>query len=248
MVVPDRCTDFRFLRACSVALRIASGTARLLPTPSPTRPRLSPTTIVVRKAKRRPPLITFATRAMSTTRSSSSSPLSSFRSRLRTLRRSAILELQSACPRAVGQSLHAPVLLVPAPVEDHPGHALGLGPRCHRRPDQLGLLGLLLACQAGLEFRIHGRRGAQRRAVHVVNHLRVDVRQAAIDVQAWPLGGPAHMRPHPPVAAFALLCSLFSRHRLSNFPGLTSLAADVLAQVTQAFALVRLRRAPLADI
>src|SRR3989440_5962157 len=48
MVAPDRLTRLRLVRALSVALRMASGTTRLLPTPMPTRPLLSPTTTTQR--------------------------------------------------------------------------------------------------------------------------------------------------------------------------------------------------------
>jgi hypothetical protein len=59
-----------FLRAASNALRMASGTERALPTPTLTRPLLSPTTTVTRNAKRRPPFTTLATRVISMMRSS----------------------------------------------------------------------------------------------------------------------------------------------------------------------------------
>ena len=64
----------------SVALRIASGTSRALPEPSPTRPFLSPTTTSAAKAKRRPPFTTLATRLIATSLSTSSSPSRSRRS------------------------------------------------------------------------------------------------------------------------------------------------------------------------
>src|SRR5215472_8799007 len=59
-------------RACSVALRIASGTSRALPEPYPTRPLPSPTTTTAAKPKRRPPFTTLATRLMLTSFSISS--------------------------------------------------------------------------------------------------------------------------------------------------------------------------------
>src|SRR5215469_5876558 len=59
-------------RACSVALRIASGTSRALPEPKPTRPLRSPTTTSAAKPKRRPPLTTLATRLMLTSFSANS--------------------------------------------------------------------------------------------------------------------------------------------------------------------------------
>ena len=63
--------------ACSMPLRIASGTSFALPRPKPTRPLLSPTTTSALKLKRRPPFTTLATRLMWTTFSFSSVPRSS---------------------------------------------------------------------------------------------------------------------------------------------------------------------------
>ena len=57
---------------CSVPLRIASGTSFALPRPAPTWPFWSPTTTSAENENRRPPLTTFATRLMWTTRSTSS--------------------------------------------------------------------------------------------------------------------------------------------------------------------------------
>ena len=61
-----------WLRAISPPLRIASATSPALPRPTPTRPRLSPTTMRALKLKRRPPLTTLAERLMNTTFSVSS--------------------------------------------------------------------------------------------------------------------------------------------------------------------------------
>ena len=55
--------------ACSVALRMASGTSRALPAPCPARPLPSPTTTSAVKLNLRPPLTTLATRLIVTTRS-----------------------------------------------------------------------------------------------------------------------------------------------------------------------------------
>src|SRR6185369_15589533 len=61
-------------RAISPPLRIASATSPALPNPTPTRPRLSPTTTSALKLKRRPPLTTLAERLINTTFSVSSCP------------------------------------------------------------------------------------------------------------------------------------------------------------------------------
>src|SRR3972149_5116191 len=166
IVVPLKCTGFIFLRARSVPLRIASGTARLLPTPTPTRPLLSPTTTTVRNAKRRPPLITFATREMSTTRSSSSSRSSPALAALsRSLTRGCLcfivvlplLEFQAGVAGGIGQRLHPPLIAVPGTVEYHGFDALGQRPLGHCHANDLRLLDLLLAVELGFQFRVNAR-------------------------------------------------------------------------------------------
>jgi hypothetical protein len=66
MVPPSSGMRNRFFFACSVPLRIASGTSFALPRPAPTCP-LSPTTTSAENENRRPPLTTLATRLMNTT-------------------------------------------------------------------------------------------------------------------------------------------------------------------------------------
>ena len=72
-------TKIRSFLACSTDLRIASGTSRALPSPTPTWPRPSPTTTRAVNENRRPPLTTLATRLMETTRSVRSSAFGSIR-------------------------------------------------------------------------------------------------------------------------------------------------------------------------
>src|SRR5690606_4201559 len=107
-------TRLRF--ACSVALRIASGTSLALPLPKPTRPRWSPTTTSAAKPKRLPPFTVFDTRLIATRRSansgvSSRSRRSSRRSRpSRRCSRSAIRHSlhDGAGPRTVSADPGAP--------------------------------------------------------------------------------------------------------------------------------------------
>ena len=72
IVVPITGTLNRFFLASSSALRIASGTSFAFPVQKPTRPFLSPITTRAAKRKRRPPLTTFVTRLIVTTRVSNS--------------------------------------------------------------------------------------------------------------------------------------------------------------------------------
>src|SRR3990172_2392293 len=106
--------------ACSVALRMASGTSRALPAPWPTRPLPSPTITSAAKPKRRPPLTTLATRLMPTsfsTRSLSSRVRSrrSPRGDLAILPGS--LERQAAGAGGLGQGLHPAMKQIAAAVE-----------------------------------------------------------------------------------------------------------------------------------
>ena len=111
----------RFFFACSVPLRIASGTSFALPRPAPTWPFWSPTTTSAENEKRRPPLTTLATRLMWTTRSTSS-PTSFMLMAIR----SAPLELEAGFARGVGERHDAPVIDEPVAVEDDLVDALRL--------------------------------------------------------------------------------------------------------------------------
>src|SRR5690606_10617314 len=71
-----RGTRKKFFLASSTPLAIAAGTSLALPYPTPTRPLPSPTTTSAVKLNRRPPLTTFATRLIFTTRSMYETPLS----------------------------------------------------------------------------------------------------------------------------------------------------------------------------
>src|ERR1700730_14529965 len=91
-------------RACSVALRMASGTSRAWPAPYPTRPFLSPTTTRAAKPKRRPPLTTLATRLMLTSFS-----VNSVSSRSRGWRSPSPRPRRSECERVVVRAIPNPL-------------------------------------------------------------------------------------------------------------------------------------------
>src|SRR6516162_2343038 len=123
-------------RACSVALRMASGTSRALPAPKPTRPFLSPTTTRAAKPNRRPPFTTLATRLMLTSFS-----VNSLSSRSRDCRSLSLRPRRSPCVRAmllpseietalaggVGQGFYPAVKKIGAAVEHDPLDACRLG-------------------------------------------------------------------------------------------------------------------------
>src|SRR5262249_37958629 len=231
-----------FFFACSVPLRIASGTSLALPSPAPTCPFWSPTTTSAANENRRPPFTTLATRLMWTIRSTSS-PTSS-----RLMATIVLLKLQARLAGAVGDRAHAAVVNEAVPVEHDDVDALGEELLGHRLADRLGpvLLGLAgeLAGQALLEV---GRRG-QDLVGRVVHRLRVDV-----------LGRPEHGQPRALRRTRNLLAdprlAIDSRGHLVVFQlphrghrrpsslggaGLPDLALDRLLDVLHALALVRL--------
>src|SRR5688572_15678891 len=100
-------------------------------------PFSSPTTTRAVKEKRRPPLTTLATRLISTTRSWRSRP-AAFTDRSTTaiakfLRVVAGLEDQAALASALGEGLHAAVVLVSTAVEHRGLDARGLRALCEQR-------------------------------------------------------------------------------------------------------------------
>src|SRR6516225_6883988 len=140
--------------ACSVALRIASGTSRALPAPWPTRPLASPTTTRAAKPKRRPPFTTLATRLMLTSFSTSS-----LSSRLRSRspprsRRSPPLSLRAMQALLEGQAALAG--------EDDlldPGGNRAFG---HQLADGLGGIDIGAGLETALDLLLGGGGGGQR--------------------------------------------------------------------------------------
>src|SRR3990170_4399615 len=177
IVEPCMGTRTRFLRAMLAPLRIASGTSFALPMPAPTWPSRSPTTTTAVKLNRRPPLTTFATRLMKTTFSWSSRPVGSIRGLVFIIAIAfSLSEFQAASPGRLGQSLHAAVERVAAPVENHLGYPGLLRPPGDELANKLRGLRLRLAARAFLDILLHiGRRGP-RPSGNIVYHLGVDVR------------------------------------------------------------------------
>src|SRR5439155_10623799 len=93
-----------------------------------------------------------------------------------------VLKLQSRFARRLGQSLHAPVIQVTAPVEYDLLHALGLRPLGDQLADRLRPRHVA----AGLESRrlLDRRSRNQRVPLAVVDHLGVDVGYAPKDSEA----------------------------------------------------------------
>src|SRR6188472_638089 len=171
IVVPTIGMRISFFFASSTPLRIASGTSPALPRPTPTWPAPSPTTTTALKLNRRPPLTTFATRLIWTTRSSSVSLLGSMRAM------GLLLEVQAGPARAIGERLDPSVVPEPRAVEHDLGDAGCPGTLGDEGADLRGALhlGAARGAQRGLE-----RGGAGKRAAHgVVDDLGIDLRVAA---------------------------------------------------------------------
>src|SRR3954447_12975729 len=189
MVLPCSGTRIRFFFAASMPFLMADGTSFALPMPNPPTPRPSPTTTSALKLRFLPPLTTLVTRLIDTTLSLISSWLGSIRSRVRIL----LLEFQSRFARSVGHGADAPVVQEPAAVEYHALDALldrALGDRLADRLRTLQIAAARRLVERTLDGRLDGRRGHQRLAAEVVDHLRVDVRHAAEHAQTRPLLGP----------------------------------------------------------
>src|SRR4030095_8598645 len=191
MVVSLRGTKIRSFLACSTDLRMASGTSRALPRPTPTWPRPSPTTTRAVNEKRRPPFTTLATRLIETTRSVRSSALES----IRPSANPSSSEREAAGPCRVGQRLHPPVILVAAAIEHHEPDALGLRPLRDELPHQLGRGHVAAGLELGAELRRAAVDRDQGLAVHLVDGLRADVIQAPEHHETRPRRRALHQAP-----------------------------------------------------
>src|ERR671937_1738335 len=201
MVVPTIGTVMMFRLATSTPLRIASGTSRALPSPAPTRPLPSPTTISAEKENLRPPLTTLATRLRLTSRSVRSPPIRSPRSFIwggRTAMLPLYLELEAGFSGGLRERLHPAVIEVPAAIEHHAANA-GLACLAGYRLADLGRGGEVVFGQ----LQIRGRRRRQRPAAGVVDELNIGMGQAPEDRQSRPLRGSRQLHPDSPVASLS---------------------------------------------
>src|SRR5688572_1213359 len=125
-------------------------------------------------------------------------------------------ELQAGFARRVGHRLDAAVIEEPVPVEHHALHALLEQALRDRLADRLGA-GHVAALGGGVERTLHRRldRGGRRDrlAVGVVDHLDVDVRDAAEHGQARALSGAAHPLADAELDPFAAVFLRLDTHR-----------------------------------
>src|SRR4029453_13817833 len=211
MVVSLSGTRIRSFLACSTDFRIASGTSRALPNPTPTCPRPSPTTTRAVKENRRPPLTTLATRLMATTRSVRSSALGSIRT---SATRCSSLEGQAGRAGRLGERLDPPVVLIAAAIEDNLLDAACLRPLGQQLAHDFGRGHVAARLRLGAEVGGPAVPRGQRAPARIVDHLRVDVAQAAEHRQPRPLRGPDDPGADAQVADLASLDLFAGQHYL----------------------------------
>src|SRR4051812_46688766 len=151
--------------------------------------RSSPTTTSAVNENRRPPLTTLATRLISTTRSWRSKPEAEM-DRSGAAMSPSRLEDQAALAGALGQGLHAAVILVAAAVEHD-----GLDPGFLRaRGEQLARLARLLHRLERLQRRLGPLHRGQRAPRVVVDELGEDAAVGAEHRDARAHGAAVHLR------------------------------------------------------
>src|SRR6266540_2903624 len=160
----------------------------------PTMRSSSPTTTSAVNENRRPPLTTFATRLIVTTRSWRSRPWG-----LIVFLRAAIevsskvplrvLEAQTPAPGSLGEDLYAAVVLVAAAIEDA---GLDSG-RASTVRDKLANTLCLLHRPERAKLRLGPVRGHERVPALVIDQLGEQAAVRAVDRQARALGASAHL-------------------------------------------------------
>src|SRR5262249_10340341 len=184
-------TRIRFFFAASTPFLIAKGTSRALPVPKPTCPASSPTTTRAANERFLPPFTTLVTRLIEISWSFKISPLgeilclplviASFFYRL--FRR--LILIQTGRTGSVEQRLDASVVNVTTAVINYAGNTGVL----RALSDQLANFcrSVDVAARLGSDGFFRCRSRSERLAAVVIDHLRVDVVQAAIDRKPRPL-------------------------------------------------------------
>src|SRR5271169_6920063 len=237
-------------RACSVALRMASGTSRALPAPKPTRPFLSPTTTRAAKPKRRPPFTTLATRLMLTSfsvnslssrsrvwRSPSPRPRRSLCVRAIVRAMLTLSEIETALAGGIGQGFDPAVKQIGAPIKHDPLDPRCLGPLGDELSDgaRRGHVGAILEVRP--EAAIEARSRRERAPGCVIDDLRIDVFRRAENRKARPIIRRAPQIVPDPLATTQEEGFEFVRHRALLL--FTFLPANDLGCVFDTLALVR---------
>jgi hypothetical protein len=110
------------------------------------------------------------------------------------------LKLQPTLTGCVRQSLHPAVVQISATVKDYPLDALAQRTLRQHLAHHTRLFSLLQALALTLYLWVNGRSGDQRVPTTIVNHLSIDVLQAAKHVQSRPLWHSNHGLSYTPVS------------------------------------------------
>src|SRR5689334_22276839 len=138
---------------------------------------------------------------------------------------------------------------VAAPVKHDSLHTGILGAFRHDLPDDLCFVQLRLALLADLllHFRIERRGRGQRVAYGIVDHLSIDMLQAAVHVQARAFRCPGNTGANAAMTTLTRLsCTLC--HGLLTLTSLARLTTDDFTFVANTLALVRLRGTQVANV
>src|SRR5450759_137653 len=164
------------------------------------------------KLNRRPPLTTLATRLIWTTRSSSVSLFGSILANWS----APSSELEAGFAGAVGQRLDPPVVPEPGPVEDNLLDPRAPGALGDQAANGLGLVGLWLL--GGLQLLLEAGGRGKRLARRIVDHLRIDVSEAAEYGEARAFGRAREAEPDALVPLLARAAAGGDRrHRVDPF-------------------------------
>src|SRR5579871_1220632 len=109
------------------------------------------------------------------------------------------LKHQSALSRAIGEGLHAPMILVAAAVEYHGRDALLLTAFRDQLAYRFGGVDVAARFQLLTQLGVHGGGCGEGVTGSVVDQLRIDMLQTARYVQTRPLRRAAHLGAHPAV-------------------------------------------------
>ncbi len=100
------------------------------------------------------------------------------------------------------------MILVPAPVKHDGLYAAGDRSLRDCRANHLGAIRFVLSARPVSNILVPCRGGGESHAARVINHLRVDMVQAAEDAQPRPLFRAGNPLPQPQVASASSLSSL----------------------------------------
>src|SRR5512135_804372 len=119
---------------------------------------------------------------------------------MRSLTALPLLELQAAFASCIGQGFNAPNIAITAAVEYNLLDAFCPGALGERLAHQAGLLGLLQTIHLAPQLMVQAGGRNEGTPGLIVNHLGVDFRQAAENIQARTCRGTGDRLAHPKVA------------------------------------------------